>query len=244
MGKGKIKLPRSSYDELCKIIKAYGHIEKPASLAEISSLSSLGPTRVSANNAFLTEIGIIEGGIKKDATKKGKELAQALEFEIKDNIESLWREFVQKNEFLNKMALSIKIRKRMDIAAFESHIAYSAGEAKAKYVMTGSRTVIEILKASNLIKENEGQIMPGSEVEVPKVFQKNGETKLDPNAKVQIKPDDAFTKINIPKIIGNINLNIEIRITSKPSEINGLGEKILELLNKLSDFEKKDKSNS
>ena len=32
----KVKLPRSSYDELCKIIKAYGRISKPASLDEVT----------------------------------------------------------------------------------------------------------------------------------------------------------------------------------------------------------------
>ena len=69
-----------------------------------------------------------------------------------EQISSSWRDIVENSEFLNKMVLAVKIRKSMEVSSLESHIAYSAGEAKSKPVMTGSRAVIDILKVSGLIK--------------------------------------------------------------------------------------------
>jgi hypothetical protein len=59
------KLPRSSYNELVKIIMAYGKVNKPASLDEISQYCGVGRISVSSNNAFLSAVGVIEGGKAK-----------------------------------------------------------------------------------------------------------------------------------------------------------------------------------
>ena len=39
MSDDKFKLPSSSYDELVKFIKAYGHVTEPTELSEISKLT-------------------------------------------------------------------------------------------------------------------------------------------------------------------------------------------------------------
>ena len=83
----RLKLPRSSYEELCKIIKAYGHMTEPASLDEISRLCAMNKTAITANNSFLANIGLIEGGQAKSATSKGDALSKALEHEIPDQIQ-------------------------------------------------------------------------------------------------------------------------------------------------------------
>ena len=77
MAEDKFKLPRSSYEEICKIIKAYGRLSQPASLDEVAKLCAMNRTAISANNAFLANIEVIEGGQKKSATQKGRDLAQA-----------------------------------------------------------------------------------------------------------------------------------------------------------------------
>ncbi|GAG75358.1 unnamed protein product, partial [marine sediment metagenome] len=146
MAEDKVKLPRSSYDELCKIIMAYGRINQPAQLTHIVSVTGMGKTAISANNSFLSTIGVIEGGKYKTATPSGRELATALEHEIPEEISLKWRDIVENNEFLNKMVLAVNIRKSMQVTSFESHIAYSAGETKSKQVMTGARAVIDILR--------------------------------------------------------------------------------------------------
>ncbi len=98
----RFKLPRSSYEELCKIIRAYGRVPKPASLDEVNALAGVGTTVVSANNLFLASVGVIEGGKAKAPTPKGKELASALEHEIPDEIQRQWSRVVQENVFLSK----------------------------------------------------------------------------------------------------------------------------------------------
>src|SRR5215475_11556776 len=117
MAEDKFKLPRSSYEEICKIIKAYGRLTEPASLDEVAQLCAMNRTAISANNAFLVNVGLIDGGKKKSATLKGSELARALEHELPDQIQDRWARVVRENEFLGKMAAAVKIRGQMDSSA-------------------------------------------------------------------------------------------------------------------------------
>ena len=159
MAEEKVKLPRSSYEEICRIVKAYGSVTSAASLDEIQSRSGVGKTVVSANNSFLSATEIIEGGQSKIATQKGRDLAKALTHEIPGEIQKAWDRVVRENGFLNKMALAVKIRKSMDSSTFETHIAYSAGEAKSSQVMTGARAVVDILRAAGVVNEHDGQLI-------------------------------------------------------------------------------------
>jgi hypothetical protein len=214
----KVKLPRSSYEELCKIIKAYGRIEKPATLDEVNALAGVGKTVVSANNFFLAFTGIIEGGKSKSATILGKKLAHALEHEIPDEIQASWKEVIENSEFLRKMTLAIKIRKTMEESALISHIAYSAGEPKSPSVTTGARTVIDILRESGFVSEAEGKIIS---------------TELAAPSAPQGAPPAAGIDFPIPKIefskkeMGpGLTLHIELRIDAKPSDLDDLAARL------------------
>ena len=225
MAQEKFKLPRSSYEELCKIIKAYGHLDKPASLEAVARPSGIGRSIVSANNTFLSAVEIIEGGKNKIATDKGRKLAQALEHDIPEGITSAWRAIVEGSDFLNKMILAVRIRKGMEIASLEAHIAYSAGEPKAKQVMTGARTVIDILRNSGLVKEEDDRIIP---------------EEITPAAEdipaQEGKPTPSITKVPTVEVStpSGVSLHIELRINAKPSELEGLGEKLKILIENLS----------
>src|SRR5687768_5793473 len=96
----KIKLPRSSYEELTRIIVAYGNLNRPSTLNEINQASGVSATTVSANNAFLSFVEIIEGGNKKVITSRGAALARALGHEIILEIQRSWSEIVYENDFL------------------------------------------------------------------------------------------------------------------------------------------------
>jgi hypothetical protein len=224
----KLKLPWSSYDELCKIIKAYGRLVKPASLDEVNSLAGVGATVISANNAFLSSINVIEGGKAKVATSKGKELSAALEHNIPDQVQKQWSRIAQENEFLNKMRVAVQIRRSMELSAFEAHIAYSAGEAKSSQVMTGARTVIDILRAAGAVLEKDGQVVPGEPLSAAYWPREENEA---PASETQELP----AGMNLQPILGQtgsagVLVKIELRIDAKPSELEGLGEKIRKLL--------------
>jgi hypothetical protein len=232
MSEDKVKLPRSSYEELCKIIKAYGRLSAPASLDEVSHLCAMNKTGISANNAFLANIQLIEGGQLKAATAKGKNLAQSLEHELPDQIAGGWACVVRDNEFLSKMAAAVKIRGKMDSSALESHIAYSAGEAKSSQVMTGARAVVDILRAAGVVREQDGQLVAS---EISGSSQGSGEGSYLPE--VPLQPLAAVTQVAVPATIvptRGTSLHIELRIDAKPSELDGLGRRICKLLQELS----------
>jgi hypothetical protein len=232
----RIKLPRSSYSELCKIIVAYGRVNKPSSLEEITHRTGISPTKVSANNAFLTAIGLIEGGKAKFATAKGTQLAQALEHEIPDEIARAWRIVVEESDFLSKMALAVQIRKGMDESQFEAHIAYSAGEAKSREVMTGAKAVIDILRASAVVKEEGDQILPLIESlpsSTAESFQKQRNTEQIAKSVEQLPVVTQMPAVTISRPAG-LSLHIEVRIEVKPDDLEGLGEKLRSLIEAVS----------
>ena len=112
MAEDKFKLPRSSYDEICKIIKAYGRLTQPASLDEVARFCAMNKTAISANNAFLGNIELIEGGQKKSATSKGSDLAQALEHELPDQIREFGRVWCEITSFWEKWRPRLKYGER------------------------------------------------------------------------------------------------------------------------------------
>jgi len=59
-------LPGSSYKELIKIIQGYDQVGENAVPADVASAVAVHETIVSGNNRFLVEIGIVQGGKKKN----------------------------------------------------------------------------------------------------------------------------------------------------------------------------------
>ena len=156
----EFKLPASSYEELIKIIKAYGQAkENHTSLGELQKLCGVPSTQISRNSGFLLAVNITEGGKIKVVSEKGLILSRALQHDIPEETAKAWRDIINENDFLTKMVTAIKIRNGMDQQSFQSHIAYSSGQSNNKYVKTGSGTVIDILKIANLISETDGKFV-------------------------------------------------------------------------------------
>lgn len=233
MSDEKFKLPRSSYDELVKIIKTYGQFQEPKSLGEVSKLVGMNDTKISANNAFLLQVEILEPGKKKAISPKGRSLAQALEHEMPDQIRDAWYKVVEESKFLQNLVASVRIRKGMDDTTLQSHIAYSAGEAKKSPVMTGARAVIDILRAADAIKEEDGKLVvvqhdttkaiepKGQEVNTPQI------TAREPQVETQ-----QAASIDISHVPG-VTINIEVRVDCKVSDLDDLGEKLKSIIDSL-----------
>ena len=68
------KLPTSSYEELVKIIKAYGagKVGVSVSLDDLVKSSGMSRTVISKNNGFLVQAGLITEGNKKSPTEIAK----------------------------------------------------------------------------------------------------------------------------------------------------------------------------
>jgi hypothetical protein len=227
------KLPGSSYDEVCRIIQGYGHAGSSASLENISQLTKMNPAVVSRNNKFLSSLGIIDGGNLKNITPLGQKLALGLEYDNKNEIAAAWKEIVLSNEFLTKMLTAIRIRKTMDIASFQSHIAYSAGQPKKSSTMTGAKVIIDILRTAELITEKDDQLIAEDINNIRETVYSKEDRSEDQN--VLVSTSKIQTSSNMPYVINtsekpNLSINIEIRIDVKPQELDNLGQKIRQLI--------------
>jgi hypothetical protein len=226
------RLPKSSYDELVKIVQAYGNSGEAAALDEVAQSVAMDKTIISRNNAFLSSVGIIQGGKAKGITEKGKALSHALQFNVPDDIAAHWRDIVNSNEFLQKMVTAVSIRGGMEDSALKSHIAYSAGEAKSTFVMAGAGAIVEILKVARLVKEVDGKLVaetstfPGGPSMSARGSAKDSEKQDSPPAgKI-----NSVAALQLP----TSGVSIQIQIQCTAAEISGLAPKLRALLKELS----------
>jgi len=233
MSDEKFKLPVSSYDELVKFIKAYSHITKPTDLSEISRLTGSGVPIISGNVGFFVATGILEGGKKKMPTPAGQQLGHALEHGITDEVRKSWRRIIEEDEFLTKLLTSVRIRHGMDSQTLEAHIAYSAGQPKKGRVMTGARTVIDILKAAELVVEVDGKYLPKDPSDVPEGHADSpvqNETLRGPQ--IIHKAPRAPSAFPVEAQQG-VQINIQININCTPDDIPRLGTQVKALIQEI-----------
>lgn len=155
MADAGFRLPGSSYEELANIIMAYGTRDEASNPGDVSKLDSVHRSSVTRTNGFLVEIGVLRGEREKLVTKRGRELALALERRDKSEIRRSWRVIVSTSEFLQNVVSAVKLREEMEYTMTQAYIAHAAGQPRNKPVMIGSSTVVEILKTSGLLKEDE-----------------------------------------------------------------------------------------
>jgi hypothetical protein len=223
------RLPKSSYDELVKIVQAYGSSGEAASLDEVAQTAVMDRTIISRNNAFLVSVGIIGGGRAKGITEKGRQLSQALQYNVADDISTHWRDIVTSNEFLQKMVTAVNIRGGMEDSALKAHIAYSAGEGKSTFVMAGAGAVVQILKVSGLIKEQDGKYFAD-------VSAKQGTSyvSLRGTLKETDKTEPPEIKSGATLQTSNLGISVQIQIQCTAADVSELAPKLRELLKELS----------
>ena len=159
MAEREFRLPGSPYEELVNIIVAYGTRDEAARAGDVGKLDSVHQSSVSRNNAFLTEIGVLQGESKKLITRRGRSLAVALAHKDNAGVRSNWRAIVAASEFLQNVVSAVKLREGMLYPTVQAYIAHAAGQPRNKPVMNGAGAIIEILKASGMLKEEAGELV-------------------------------------------------------------------------------------
>ena len=157
--RGSFRLPGSSYEELVNIIVAYGTRDESAGTGDVGRLDSVHQSSVSRNNAFLAEIGVLQGEDKKQITRRGRTLAVALARKDRTEIRSNWRAIVSASEFLQNVVSAVKLREGMLYPTVQAYIAHAAGQPRNKPVMNGAGAIVEILKAAGLLREEAGELV-------------------------------------------------------------------------------------
>lgn len=234
MAEEKFKLPNSSYEELTKIIKSYGHFDAPVGLDEVSKLIGMDRTIISRNSGFLIELGILEAGKKKTTSNIGRELSQALEHEMPDEMRNCWRKIVFENEFISKLITAIKIRNGMDDNTLQSHIAYSAGQPKKPQFMTGARTIIDILRAAELIEESEGKYVVSTTDSLGSdTSNENIKESISTSADRSISRPAPFSTKFIETGDAQIKINVNVTVNCTVAELDSLGEKLRRVIDEI-----------
>lgn len=155
----EFNLPGSSFEEVEKILKGYSHAPDQASLDQLSKLTGLHATVISRNNKFLTDIGLISGGMKKTATDLGKKLGRALDHKMEADAQGYWREAVQTNEKVAGLVTTVRIKGGMSESDFSSHVLYVSGQKNNSGNKTGARCVVDVLLTAGLLREENGKLV-------------------------------------------------------------------------------------
>ncbi len=154
------KLPVSSYDEIVKIIKAYGNgkIDVSVSLDELVKSSGISKFVLSKNNGFMIQIGLITKGNKKSPTETCRKFASAYSMNIKDEISAIWKNILNTDDFIARMLSFVSVKGRVSRDELINHIVYSADCGNSVAYKTGAAAIVEIMKITEMIIENNGYI--------------------------------------------------------------------------------------
>lgn len=151
-------------------MKGYSHAPEQASLDTLSKLTGLHSTAISRNSKFLTDIGLISGGMKKSATDLGKKIGRALDHKQQEDARRYWREAIQTNEKVSGLVTTVRIKGSMSEKDFSNHILYVSGQKNTASNRTGARCVVDVLLAAGLLVEENGRLVvatPSIEKEEP-----------------------------------------------------------------------------
>src|ERR671921_80424 len=180
MAEREFRLPGSPYEELVNIIVAYGTRDEVAGTGGVGKLDSVHQSSVSRNNAFLTEIGVLQGDSKKLITRRGRSLALALAHKDGAGIKDNWRAIVAASEFLQNVVSAVKLREGMLYPTVQAYIAHAACQPRNKPVMNGAGAIVEILKAAGMLREEAGELVATFDEQPNDTPQENGQPAKTP----------------------------------------------------------------
>lgn len=224
MAEDGIKLPGSSFDEVAKVVQGYADIGKAVPLDDVSRRIGMHPTVISRNNGFLVFVGVLEGGKNKAITPTGKSLANALSHNIESEVQRILQSVVDDNDFLRNIVSSVRIRKGMDESSLRAHIAYSAGLPKSQSTMTGTGTVLEILRRAGVLVEEDGKFISATPTSSTSTAQEQSTSDS--------VTEQASYQTSVRPLIraSGVSVQIEVRIDCKPSDLDDLGDRLKKLL--------------
>jgi hypothetical protein len=226
MAEREFRLPGSPYEDLVNIIVAYGTRDEATSGGDVGKLDSVHQSSVSRNNAFLTEIGVLQGESKKLITRRGRSLAVALARKDRVEVRSNWRAIVAASEFLQNVVSAVKLREGMLYPTVQAYIAHAAGQPRNKPVMNGAGAIIEILKASGMLREEAGELVA--------TFDERQEDVALEDAPTQVS-DTIDAVVTVGEAAGTSHMvSIHVQVRCTPDEIDDLAPRLKGLLRELS----------
>ena len=236
MAEKEFRLPGSPYEELVNIIVAYGTRDEAARTGDVGKLDSVHQSSVSRNNAFLTEIGVLQGESKKLITRRGRSLAVALARKDGPEIRNNWRAIVAASEFLQNVVSAVKLREGMLYPTVQAYIAHAAGQPRNKPVMNGAGAIIEILKASGMLKEEAGELVATFDEQPEDAIPEDGSPAQTPDTRESVVSATVEAAGSPPEgsagTSPTVSIHVQVRCTA--DEIEDLAPRLKTLLRELS----------
>jgi hypothetical protein len=216
MAETEFKLPSSSLTEIKKLMIAYAKSKNASSLTDLAKLTGINKTIISSNNGFLESINAIGGGNSKEATSVGKKLGLAFANSIESEIELNSRQLLESNEFILSMTTALEIKPR-SVEDFQSHIAYSLGKELKGRFLTGTGTLVEMLKMAGIIEEKDGLLYPKNNIAPLSTAQaKINQPTATEEVGAEVTP--LISKKIVNGLGNSVTLNINIQLTIPETE--------------------------
>ena len=237
MAEREFRLPGSPYEELVNIIVAYGTRDDAARTGDVGKLDSVHQSSVSRNNAFLMEIGVLQGESKKLITRRGHTLAVALARKDRAEIRSNWRAIVAASEFLQNVVSAVKLREGMLYPTVQAYIAHAAGQPRNKPVMNGAGAIVEILKAAGMLKEEAGELVATFDEQQQDLTSEDGSPARTSEAEEPVVSVTVGGDTDAPSGASTgtrptVSIHVQVRCTA--DEIDELAPRLKALLRELS----------
>jgi hypothetical protein len=160
------RLPASSFEVVQRILEAYVACGRgPVKLDDVANRAAMQRTLVSSNNAFLTSVGLLEGGNLKSLTDLGREVGLAASHPGSVELQQAWRKVVDESEHLQRIVDAVRIRRGMTAEALITHIILTAGVPKSTYAVTGARALVDLLEAAGKLEERDGTLRATTQIE-------------------------------------------------------------------------------
>ena len=220
MAEEKFKLPGSSYEQLRKIIIAYGNTKGDSSIDDIAKLSGISKFIVSKNNQFMISSNIISGGNKKTISEIGGKLARAFEHNQDEDVKKYLSEIIASNSFLSNLITTVRIKNGMTSEELAKHILYVSGDKDTSDNKTGANAVANLLEVSGLLLESEGKLVVANK----QTEQKSETTTTDITEPIIINnPPNLDMKnknVNVKQpLTPSISINIQLQIPESDNPI-------------------------
>lgn len=231
MAEKEFRLPGSPYEDLVNIIVAYGTRDDATRSGDVSKLDAVHQSSVSRNNAFLAEIGVLQGESKKLITRRGRALALALARKDQAEIRKNWRQIVATSEFLQNVVSAVKMREGMLYPTVQAYVAHAARQPRNNPVMTGASAIVEILKTAGMLREEAGELVATFDEDLAA----NGSAPENGSAADEVAASDAVFSTAAETGAGSPTLNVHLHVRCTADEIEDLTPKLKTLLKELSD---------
>ena len=187
----EFNLPSSSYEELKKIVMGYSHAQENATLESLAQLTGVNKFSISGNSKFLTDVGIIAGGIKKSATELGKRLGRAIEHHQENDVQKYLTQAVQSNTKVASLITTLRIKNGLNSKDLAKHALYVSGQKDTSKNRAGAKCVVDLLKHAGLVEERDGKIYVAAPAEPSNISENLSEDgRAEQERELGILPDE------------------------------------------------------